>query len=146
MLPHHKHKIPLTTHPETYIHAVTLATDPSAPWLVFSNSLLTNLSLWDTLLPYFLAPQSPSTTPPTPRTYNLLLYDQRGHGLSPVPLTPCTINQLASDIATILSHLNIPQVHSVIGVSQGGATALAFGSMYPSKMKSVIACQNSRGE
>lgn len=42
--------------------------DPNAPWLVFVNSLMTNQSMWDDVLPRLS------------KTYNLITYDQRGHG------------------------------------------------------------------
>ncbi|EEB95973.1 hypothetical protein MPER_04974, partial [Moniliophthora perniciosa FA553] len=67
------------------------------------------------------------------RTYNVLLHDQ-----------PCTIPLLASDIAHILKHLSIPTpVHSVIGVSQGGAIALAFGARFPDLTRSIVSCDTS---
>ena len=48
--------------------------------------------------------------------------------------------QLADDIAAILDHLSIPSVHAVIGVSQGGATALAFGLRHPTRTDRIVAC------
>ena len=80
-------------------------------------------------------------------TYNILLHSQRGHGLSTLPprtesqerLT--TIPLLATDINHLLEALDIPiPVHSVIGVSQGGATTLAFGNLYGDKTRSIVAC------
>src|SRR5260370_14090798 len=44
-----------------------------APWLVFSNSLATNLSMWD--------PQAADLG----RSFRLLRYDQRGHGGTEAP-------------------------------------------------------------
>ncbi len=44
-----------------------------APWLVFSNSLMTDLSLWDGQVAAFGA------------AYRILRYDTRGHGGSAVP-------------------------------------------------------------
>jgi len=42
------------------IHAVTLTTSPTAPWLVFANSLLTDWTVWNYIIPYFL--DLPSST------------------------------------------------------------------------------------
>lgn len=48
---------------------------------------------------------------------------------------------LADDAAAIVSHLSIPTpVHAVIGVSQGGATALATAVRHPSLSSRVVAC------
>ncbi|GLB35691.1 putative carboxymuconolactone decarboxylase family protein [Lyophyllum shimeji] len=114
------------------------------PWLVFANSLLTNLSMWECLIP-FLLPNSRDPTSSS-RSYNVLIHSQRGHGRSTLPALsrPTTIPALASDIAHLLQSLNIPTpVHSVIGVSQGGAAALALARSYPSLTRSVVACDTS---
>lgn len=112
------------------MHAVTQILSPSAPWLVFSNSLLTNTSLWSLVTPKFTA-----------AGYNILLFDQRGHGHSSVPDPPrCTMAELADDIAVLLDHFVVEKVHAVIGVSQGGATALQFALRHPSRATHVVAC------
>ncbi|KAG7450860.1 alpha/beta-hydrolase [Guyanagaster necrorhizus] len=130
-----EHKIPLPSSPSYYIYAKTYIVSPSAPWLVFCNSLLTNTTLWNPLLTYLLTP---------PREFNILLHDQRGHGASVSPLSdPCTMPILAQDVAHILASLGIKQVHSVVGVSQGGAVALSFGIQFPHLTKSVVACDTS---
>jgi pimeloyl-ACP methyl ester carboxylesterase len=123
-----------------HLHAVTLVTHPDAPWLVFANSLMTDESMWDWLIPAVLAPTT-STVWPFKGTYNILLHAQRGHGLSSTTTEACTIPILAHDIALLISSL-IPsgRVKSVIGVSQGGAATLAFAALHPSLAASVVAC------
>ncbi|CEQ38582.1 SPOSA6832_00026, partial [Sporobolomyces salmonicolor] len=106
--------------------------DGSSPWLVFVNSLMTNQTMWDGVLPRLS------------KKYNLLTFDQRGHGKassSSVPPQPCTLEILANDVATILSKLSIPTpIHAIIGVSQGGATALAFAQHHSPLFARLIAC------
>ncbi|KAF9042776.1 alpha/beta-hydrolase [Hymenopellis radicata] len=130
-----EHKVPLPDSPEHYIYAKSYTVSPNAPWLVFCNSLLTDTTMWSFLLPYLLAP---------PRSFNILLHDQRGHGKSKSPSSPpCTIPLLAQDVALVLKALSIPKVHAVIGVSQGGATALSFGTQFPTLTDNVVACDTS---
>jgi pimeloyl-ACP methyl ester carboxylesterase len=74
------------------------------------------------------------------RGYNIVLFDQRGHGQSSVPPTACTIPELGGDIGHILDYLAIPAVDAVIGVSQGGASALSFAIQYPGRAGKIIAC------
>ncbi|KAJ6593790.1 Alpha/Beta hydrolase protein [Mycena capillaripes] len=135
-----EHKVPIGS---DHLHAVTLVTHPDAPWLVFANSLLTEESMWDWLLPAVLAPTT-STTWPFKGTYNILLHAQRGHGRSSTTAEACTIPILAHDIALLISTL-VPgkKVKSVIGVSQGGAATFAFSALYPSLAASVVACDTS---
>ncbi|GAA5923761.1 uncharacterized protein JCM15063_003754 [Sporobolomyces koalae] len=103
--------------------------DEGAPWLVFVNSLMTNQTMWEGVLPRLS------------KKYNLLTFDQRGHGQSSVPPNPCTLEVLAHDISTILSSLSIPTpIHAIIGVSQGGATALAFAQHHSDLFSRLIAC------
>lgn len=63
------------------------------------------------------------------------------HIQSSIPSTPATLEILASDIAKILATLAIPTpVHAVIGVSQGGATTLAFALHHPTLASRLIVC------
>lgn len=102
-----------------------------APWILFVNSLMTNLTMWDAIIPEFSA------------HFNIVTYDQRGHGFSSIPPEEpkCTLEQLADDIVAVMDALGITKLHSVIGVSQGGATALAFALRHGrSRTDHVVAC------
>lgn len=100
----------------------------SAPWIVLVNSLMTNLTMWDWVLPEL-------TT-----RFNVLSYDQRGHGASSVPAEPCTIAQLSDDVAFLLDGIGVKKAYAVIGVSQGGATALSFALRHPDRYERLVAC------
>lgn len=99
-----------------------------SPWIVFVNSLLTNLTMWDAILPYF-----------TPH-FNVITYDQRGHGKSGTPSSDCTLDELADDVAAIQVGLGVEKLHAIIGVSQGGATALNFAIRHHDKVDKIVAC------
>lgn len=96
-----------------------------APWLVFSNSLLTNLSLWD----HQVAALS--------GRFRILRYDQRGHGGTQVPRGPATIAQLANDIEGIMDQLGIASAHFV-GVSMGAATGIALAQHNPGRVARLL--------
>ncbi|RDB19303.1 3-oxoadipate enol-lactonase 2 [Hypsizygus marmoreus] len=137
--------VPSPTDATHTIHAITLISSSSAPWIVFANSLLTDLSMWSYLIPYLLS-GAPEPVPSESRTYNILIHSQRGHGLSTLPPSPASsvITSFASDISHLLASLNIPTpVHAIVGVSQGGATALAFSRTFPHLARSVVACDTS---
>ena len=89
-----------------------------APWIVFSNSLLTNLHLWDNQVAAFAG------------RFRTLRYDQRGHGGTTVPPGPTTITQLSDDIAAIMTRLGIARAHFV-GCSMGAATGIALAQRHP---------------
>ncbi|KAJ7593295.1 beta-ketoadipate enol-lactone hydrolase [Mycena floridula] len=126
---HVEYRIPLPEAPESHLFVETFVSDLSNPWLVFSNSLLTNTSMWSHTLPHLIS-----------SSYNIVLHDQRGHGKSSTPLGECTIQLLAKDISLILDTLHIDVAHAVIGVSQGGAAILSFAAQFPERTKCVVAC------
>jgi 3-oxoadipate enol-lactonase len=103
-----------------------------APWLVFSNSLMTDLTLWDDQVAAF------------GDRYRILRYDQRGHGLSSVPEAACTFPQLVADLAAMLDHFAIERA-SVVGVSMGGVTALGLAALHPDRVARAAICDCQSG-
>ena len=88
-----------------------LAGPSSAPILVFSNSLGSNLSMWD--------PQASALQ----KEFRVLRYDTRGHGQSSVTPGPYSIDQLARDVVGLLDKLQLERVH-FCGLSMGGQTGM----------------------
>jgi 3-oxoadipate enol-lactonase len=98
-----------------------------APWLVFSNSLMTDLSLWDDQVAAF------------GDRYRILRYDQRGHGRSTVPPGDCTFDRLVDDLAALLDHFDVTAA-TVAGVSMGGVTTLGLAARHPARIARVAIC------
>src|SRR5262245_20648953 len=96
-----------------------------APVLMFSNSLGTNLSMWD--------PQVPALS----RRFRLLRYDTRGHGRSTVPPGPYTIEQLGRDVLGLLDDLKIAKV-TFCGLSMGGMTGMWLGVNAPERLDRLV--------
>lgn len=68
-------------------------------------------------------------------------FPSRSPSQSSTPPVKSTLALLAGDIASILKHLSIPTpIHAVIGVSQGGATSLAFAHSHPDLFSRLVAC------
>ncbi|KAI2610799.1 alpha/beta-hydrolase [Hypoxylon fragiforme] len=104
--------------------------DPAAPTIAFCNSLLTSLHMWDAFVAILRA-QRPQ--------YRILRYDSRGRHALPAPV-PATLDILADDLAALLAALRIPRLHALVGVSQGGATALRFALKHPALLQTLVAC------
>jgi len=98
-----------------------------AEWLVFSNSLMTDLSLWDEQVE-FLAGR-----------FRILRYDQRGHGATEVPEGPATIATLVEDAAALLDAFGIARAR-FIGISLGAATAFGIAARLPERITRIVAC------
>jgi 3-oxoadipate enol-lactonase len=86
---------------------VTLDGPENAPPLMLSNSLGTNLHMWD--------PQIPELT----KHFRVIRYDSRGHGQSGAPDGPYSIEELGRDALAIMDALELDQVHWM-GLSKGG--------------------------
>jgi 3-oxoadipate enol-lactonase len=98
----------------------------NAPWLVFSNSLATNLSMWEKQVAAFA------------NSFRILRYDQRGHGSTDVPVCPVTFDILAEDAAALLEAFGIKRA-TFVGVSMGAVTALLLAARFPDRLVRVVA-------
>lgn len=102
------------------------AAGPQAPWLVLSNALGTDVSLW--------APQIDALA----RGFRLLRYDTRGHGRSSVPPGRYTIGQLRDDVVALMDALAIERAH-FCGVSMGGVTGLELAAQSGGRIGRLVA-------
>jgi 3-oxoadipate enol-lactonase len=102
----------------------------NAPVLVFSNSLGTNLSMWDPQLPA-LANQ-----------FRILRYDTRGHGQSAVTPGPYSITQLGRDVVGLLNAAGIERAH-FCGLSMGGMIGMWLGVYAPERINRLVLCNTA---
>jgi 3-oxoadipate enol-lactonase len=98
-----------------------------APWLVFSNSLMTDLSMWDEQV----AALAPS--------FRVLRYDQRGHGGTQATDGAYSFELLSADVIALLDALKIERAHFA-GISMGGMTALKLAQEHARRFDRIIAC------
>jgi 3-oxoadipate enol-lactonase len=96
-----------------------------APVLMLSNSLGTNLHMWDE--------QAKSLS----KNFRVLRYDQRGHGKSGAPAGPYSIERLGRDVIAILNALEIPRAH-FCGLSMGGMTGMWLGRFAPERIDKLV--------
>jgi 3-oxoadipate enol-lactonase len=100
-----------------------------APWLIFSNSLATNLTMWD------------DQARELKQAYRVLRYDQRGHGGSDAPAGRYTFELLMADVIALMDALGIKKTHFA-GLSMGGATALGLAETHPDRFDRIIVCDS----
>src|SRR4051812_19900061 len=98
-----------------------------APVLVLSSSLGTTGAMWD------------DNVDALAQRFRLLRYDTRGHGESPVPDGPYSIDQLGADVLALLDRLELERV-SFCGLSIGGMIGMWVASEAPARIERLVLC------
>jgi 3-oxoadipate enol-lactonase len=101
-----------------------------APLVMFSNSLMCDLHMWD------------AQAAALDGHYQILRYDTRGHGGSEVPASAVTIDTLARDVVALLDALEAGPVHFV-GLSLGGMIGQRLAVLAPHVVKSLTLCDTA---
>lgn len=106
----------------TDVHAVVSG---SGPAVVLSNSLGSTHRMWDAQIADL------------EKRFTVVRYDTRGHGASPVPDGPYTIDDLADDVIALLDRLGIDRAH-IVGLSLGGMTAMRLAARNPERVARMV--------
>ena len=100
------------------------------PALVLSNSLGTDLSMWDLQVPAFT------------RQFRVLRYDSYGHGASSFASGGFRIDKLGQDVIGLLDHLGIATV-SFCGLSVGGLVGQWMGLNAAKRVGKLVLCNTA---
>ena len=103
-----------------------------APVVVLSNSLGATRGMWD--------PQ----VPPLAERFRVVTYDTRGHGESPAPSGPYTLDDLVDDLVALLDEVGAERAH-VAGLSLGGMTAMRLAVREPARVdRLALLCTSAK--
>jgi 3-oxoadipate enol-lactonase len=112
--------------------AHTISGKPDGPVVVLANSLGSTWEMWDANLADL------------EQHFRVVRFDTRGHGRSPVPPGPYTIDDLADDVIALLDKLDVAKAHFV-GLSLGGMTGLRVAARNPERIERlVVLCTGAR--
>lgn len=101
--------------------------------VVLSGSLGSDLRMWQ-----------PQVAPLVSAGYRVVRVDHRGHGGSPAPAGPYTMDDLGNDFVALLDRLGEERVHWV-GLSLGGMVGMWLGSHAPDRIAGLTLCCTSAG-
>ena len=120
--------------PVAHIHGIDFAWrsdgPESAPALLLSNSLSSDLAMWDDQVPSWS------------RHFRVIRYDQRGHGQTPAPPGQYSMAQLGQDAVALLDHLEIAQAH-FCGLSMGGMVGMWLLTHAPERIARAVLSNTS---
>jgi len=110
----------------------TLDGPEDAPVVVLANSLGANRGMWD--------PQVPALA----ERYRVVTYDMRGHGASPAPAGPYTLDDLVDDLVALLDRVGAERAH-VAGLSLGGMVGLRLAAREPARVhRLAVLCTSAK--
>ncbi|MGK5041918.1 3-oxoadipate enol-lactonase [Janthinobacterium sp. GB1R12] len=95
------------------------------PCLVLSNSLGTDLSMWDAQAAALAG------------DFFVVRYDTRGHGQSASGSAPFGIERLGLDVVALLDHLDVQRA-AFCGISMGGLTGQWLGIHQPQRLTQLV--------
>lgn len=99
-----------------------------APAVLLGPSLGTTLAMWDDLAAALA------------QTYRVVRFDTRGHGGSPVPPGPYTVEELVGDVVALAEGLGLARF-AYVGLSLGGMVGQALAAEHPDRVSAlVLAC------
>ena len=98
---------------------------PDSPALLLSNSLSSDLSMWDDQVPAWA------------ERFRVIRYDSRGHGGSVVSPGPCTMEQLGRDALGVLDHLGVGRA-DFCGLSMGGMVGMQLLTEAPDRIGRAV--------
>jgi 3-oxoadipate enol-lactonase len=96
-----------------------------APVLMLSNSLGTNLHMWD------------DQASECAKHFLLVRYDRRGHGKSGLTPGPYSMERLGKDVLAILDALDVEKINWC-GLSMGGMVGQWLGANAPTRVEKLI--------
>ena len=99
--------------------------DPDGRPVLFSNSLGTDMRLWDPILPLL------------PAGLRIIRYDKRGHGLSACPSGPYAMGALVADAERVLEAAGATGA-VIVGCSVGGMTAQGLAAKRPDLLRAAV--------
>lgn len=105
---------------------VDRATGPggAAGTLVLLNSLGTTAAMWDGIVPLLT------------RSFDVVRFDQRGHGAAAAHPATAGIDDLAGDVLAVLDRVGVRRAH-LAGVSIGGMVALRTAALAPERVATL---------
>lgn len=117
--------MPMVTADDSCPINVEVAGSDGAPALMLSNSLGTDLHMWDEQVGEWS------------KHFRVIRYDRRGHGKSGVPAGPYSMERFGRDVISVLDALKVEKTNWC-GLSMGGMVGQWLGAHAPGRVEKLI--------
>jgi 3-oxoadipate enol-lactonase len=108
--------------------SIVLQGDPRGEVVVLSHSILSSSAMWE-VQAVLLAAEG----------WRVVRIDTTGHGDSPAPSGPVSMDGLAADTVAVLDALDVARAHYV-GLSLGGMSGFGLGIRHADRWRSLVLC------
>ena len=98
---------------------------PGRPWLVFGNSLVTDMTIWDAQVAALA------------ERFAILRYDQAGHGGSGLPSYKLNFDRLGADLLAVMDAAGVER-GIYVGLSMGVPTGLAAHAAEAGRFEALV--------
>ena len=103
----------------------SVAGDAAAPLVLLLHGFAVSRHLYDAQVPALA------------ERFRVVTYDTRGHGESPVPDGPYSLDDLVDDVVALLDRLGVERAH-VAGLSLGGMTGMRLAAREPARVHRLV--------
>ena len=104
--------------------------EPSSPGIVLVHSLGANRSIWRSLAASLAS------------SHRVITLDLRGHGASPVPAGPYSLDELAGDVLGVADAAGLSRFR-FCGISLGGLVGLHLAARHPERVEALVAANTA---
>jgi len=95
------------------------------PTVVLVGSLGSTAAMWDRQVPAL------------GKDFRVVRFDARGHGASPVPAGPYSVDDLVDDLIALLDTVAVERVH-LVGISLGAMVSMRLAAREPARVDRVV--------
>ena len=119
-------KVPLSDCPGAFVSVIDLWPQDVEQTIVFQHGFAGVAESWEYQLTYFA------------NQFRVVAPELRGHGQSDAPHTDYTMQELISDLHTVVEELKLPEKFILIGHSFGGSICVEYANAYPERIAKLV--------
>ncbi|MCB0038022.1 MAG: alpha/beta hydrolase, partial [Anaerolineales bacterium] len=123
----YRRKVPIRGVADAELSVLDLWPEGAERTIMFVHGYAGVLESWEFQINYFAR-----------NHYRVIAPDLRGHGQSDAPYTQYTMNELVSDLQTIVEELALPEKFTLVAHSFGGSIAVEYANAYPERLEKLV--------